>query len=257
MPLGLARSCPNLCRGDPQFNLRLYSQDKKRQQKPDRPASQPHDPANMTKADLIGGNGRWRQRKAKVEFERRRLEEMEQLQQQQAKANEVRRKQEIKEQKRSKQLQDMRIEREAQKERLRKDAEEKRLREEKQAEKQSLRKEEEHREWLARQPYDCETCSKSGLCQSCEGKGQLFSLFLVPAVNQSGQKEFGRMPQGCEDCGGQRQNLQGKLRLGSGKCSTCGGHGMIWPIVETKNNRRLQSAIASQEISSPKSICSP
>lgn len=250
MPLGCSRSCPTLCHADPQFNLREY---RSKRVKPERPVSQPHlDPANLTQADLIGGNGRWRQRKALVEFEQRGAKELELLREQRAKAEKLRKKQEVKEEKRKKQLEELRKERITQQERLRQDEEERQVREEQQAEKERLRKEEEHREWLARQPYECETCSKSGKCQGCDGSGQLFSLFLVSEVGEACLNEFGRMPQGCEDCGGQRQNLQGKLRVGSGKCSACGGHGMIWPIVESKHNRRALGATMSQDIS-PKS----
>lgn len=243
MPLGLSRSCPTICHSDPQFNLRQW------RVKPDRPVSQPHlDPANLTEADLIGGNGRWRQRKAEVEFEQRRMKELELLKEQRAKAEILRQKQAIKEEKRKKQIEDLRKERAAQQERLRIDAEEKALRELQWAEREKLRKEEEHRDWLARQPYQCETCKKSGKCQGCEGKGQFFCMFLVPEVDKLGANEFGRMPQGCEDCGGQRQNLQGKLRVGTGKCSACGGRGMIWPIVESKGSRRFATVTSTHEI---------
>lgn len=248
--MGLSRSAPTLCHADPQFNLRQW------RMKPDRPVTAPHlDPANLTPADLIGGNGRWRQRKAEVEFEKRRLQELEVLREQRAKAEKLRKRQELKEEKRRKQLEELRKEREAQKERLRIEAIEKAEREAQWAEKERLRKEEEHREWLARQPYECDVCNKTGRCRGCEGQGQFFSMFLVPEVGQPGLNEFGRMPQGCEDCGGQRQNLQGKLRVGSGKCSYCGGRGMIWPIVEAKGTRRLAMATTtvSQDMS-PKSV---
>lgn len=54
--------------------------------------------------------------------------------------------------------------------------------------------------------------------------------------------DHGKLPQGCEACGGLRHNVQGKLRLGSGLCAECGGKGKIWPVVSNRRRGFLYSA---------------
>merc|ERR1712039_361776 len=83
------------------------------------------------------------------------------------------------------------------------------------AERERLKREEAEREWLARQPKTCETCQGVGKCVTCQGKGTIFSVFLVSKVDSATSiTDFGRKEQGCDDCGGYRQNILGQLRPG-------------------------------------------
>merc|ERR1712146_710720 len=96
---------------------------------------------------------------------------------------------------------------------------------------------EEERERLARLPKTCEACGSSGLCTKCDGKGQLFAMFLVQNVKEEHKfagLDFGRVLQGCDNCGGYRQNLVGELRKGTGLCPVCNGTGKIWPEIAKK-----------------------
>lgn len=212
------------------FSLRQYSSERKRIPN-ERPSSTPD--LSYEKIDLIGGNGRWRQRKAEEEWKRRDAEEAERKRQEDLREEERRRRAKFREERKRKQQeqekQDLLMERER-KERERREIEEE-IRVTEEAER--ARKEAEHKDWLARQPKTCETCAGSGKCIHCNGKGYFYTMFLVSKVDKETllDEKFGKMMQGCEDCGGCRHNLLGELKVGSGKCATCGGAGKVWPVI--------------------------
>jgi len=87
-------------------------------------------------------------------------------------------------------------------------------------------------------------------------------MFLVSQVGKESNMGFGRAPQGCEDCGGCKQNILGGLQKGSGKCAHCNGKGKVWPkaAFETRASRTRIKASMSTTLStadfSPKSILS-
>jgi len=146
----------------------------------------------------------------------------------------------------------------AEQDRMQREKEEKEERKRQQEEKERKRREEEERQWLARQPKPCETCNGGGKCVACSGKGTAFAMFLAPAVDDGGSSfNMGRKLQGCEECGGCRQNIVGQLRQGSGKCAACNGHGMIWPeTVTSPKSRRFNVTgfgMVNGEVGSPKS----
>lgn len=97
------------------------------------------------------------------------------------------------------------------------------------------RLEEEERERQRRAPRPCKRCSSTanpGKCPECAGKGYHLGVFLVPKVTEETRLEFGRKDQGCEGCGGYHFGILGEVKLGSGICVDCGGHGQIWPNLE-------------------------
>lgn len=214
--------------------------------------------------DLHGGNGRWRQRKAKVEFAKRAIEEEEARRQSQLRELERRRRKAEQERTR-KQAQEMELnKRKKEREQKRLDAiraEEKRREAE---ENERLRKQHEHEEWLRRQPKMCETCQGTGKCQMCGGKGYDFVMFLIPEVSTVTSREHGKVMQGCEECGGLRHNIVGDLRLGSGKCVPCAGVGKVTPVIEDSKgpSRRKYAQMqfgggSTDHLNSPNSPGSP
>ncbi|CAK0817598.1 unnamed protein product [Prorocentrum cordatum] len=215
------------------YNLRQCSQERRRlgpeprERRAARTACQP-----VTQTDLLGGNGRWRQRRAKeqwaleraeAERQRREREGLEAERKRRAEEREaVRRKQQEEDQQRQRASEEKRRrERLAQEERDRREEEERRLKEQL-----------EHAEWLARQPKTCTTCTGSGKCLNCGGKGSYFTMFLAPSVSLDAMMDFGRAEQGCPECGGCAQNIRGAMVQGSGKCLNCEGVGMVTPVVE-------------------------
>mmetsp|Transcript_12264 Transcript_12264/g.34356 ORF Transcript_12264/g.34356 Transcript_12264/m.34356 type:complete len:101 (-) Transcript_12264:91-393(-) len=50
--------------------------------------------------------------------------------------------------------------------------------------------------------------------------------------------DFGRVQQGCPECGGCVQNIRGACVQGSGKCYTCDGVGTVTPKVDEKRRFR-------------------
>jgi flagellar biosynthesis GTPase FlhF len=180
----------------------------------------------------VGGNGRWRQKRAKEQWildqaaaekqrqERQILEAEKKRRMEEREA--IRRKQEEEDQQRRRLSEDKkRREQLAQEERERQEEEERRLKEQ-----------QEHSEWLARQPKTCTTCMGSGKCTHCGGTGSYFTMFLAPSVGTDAILDFGRMQQGCPECGGCAQNIRGDLLQGSGRCLNCDGVGMVTPVVE-------------------------
>mmetsp|Transcript_70971 Transcript_70971/g.198034 ORF Transcript_70971/g.198034 Transcript_70971/m.198034 type:complete len:312 (+) Transcript_70971:25-960(+) len=224
-----ARSAPALPLA---YNLRQCSQERRRlgpeprERRAARTACQP-----VTQTDLLGGNGRWRQRRAKeqwaleraeAERQRREREGLEAERKRRAEEREaVRRKQQEEDQQRQRAL-------EEKKQRERREQEERERHEE---EERRLKAAQDHQDWLARQPKTCTTCEGSGKCTHCGGKGFFFATFLAPSVDTSASLDFGRAQQGCPECGGCAQNIRGDLVQGSGRCLNCDGVGMVKPIV--------------------------
>jgi len=180
---------------------------------------------------LHGGNGRWRQVRARQEWEFQVMEH---------EASERARKQEADRQ-RARKLEVERIRRaeeeelrrrveEAEQERKRKKEEELRLQMQREDEARK-RKLEEERLLAAQQPRNCEKCAGTGRCKHCGGDGRLNTLFLAPKVGSRPSPIFqGRRPRGCRACGGGGDGaLASDFFPGSGKCETCKGTGLIRP----------------------------
>lgn len=255
--LGVSRSAPTLAAA---FNLRQYSEGRKRIA-PERPASTGK-LIPLEEIDVIGGNGRWRQRKAKVEFERRAIEEAEEKRQQKLlEAERVRRKAMI-EKKRKQQAEEEEKRRREERDRQRRDAEEKERKRNEAEEKKRLERELAEQEWLRRQPKTCEVCNGCTKCKKCFGVGYTFSMFLVGKVDRDTLFENGRLMEGCEECGGYKQNLLADLKPGSGKCANCLGVGKVTPVIEPMSpaSRKRVAHLASFQgggDSSPKSPSAP
>mmetsp|Transcript_162422 Transcript_162422/g.296442 ORF Transcript_162422/g.296442 Transcript_162422/m.296442 type:complete len:433 (+) Transcript_162422:129-1427(+) len=181
--------------------------------------------------DLQGGNGRWRQKKAEVEFEQRRAEEEVRQQEESVRREERRRMLAEVEARRRQHLLEVEARcREEHQRRLREEAEEQQ-RKMQELEQERLRREAEERERLARQPRDCQTCGGDGLCRECKGEGFVFTLFLSANVNSHSTMNYGRVLQGCEKCGGvSKGGVSDHLHTGSGKCVTCKGEGKLVPL---------------------------
>jgi len=227
------------------FNLRKYAVEV-RHIPGERPASapagmanqaEPIDPKTLTKIDLLGGNGKWRQIQAEAEFKRRkRAEEERRKLEKEREAEKKRRLAEQAERKRRHQEQEEQRWLQEQKQKEAELAEQERLRLEKE-EKARLQRELEEEERRRRMPKTCETCDGSTKCQDCMGKGYIFSVFLVHKVAREddvGQTniEHGRKEQGCEKCGGYAHNQLGDLKKGTGLCPVCQGLGKVWPVLD-------------------------
>jgi len=115
-------------------------------------------------------------------------------------------------------------------ERIRAEREEARLNEERRKAREKWEAEEAERQ--RRMPWPCTNCQATGKCPDCQGKGGHMEIFLVSKVNMDSAKnplEFGRKAQGCPTCGGLVQGIRGEVIEGSGVCTVCNGHGMVWP----------------------------
>lgn len=228
---GLARKGMSMSKSSPSisasFALREFSQMKKRFPF-EHIDSAPE--LILTEIDRLGGNGRWRERKAVAYFEEKSIEDQKRSDDQRA-AEERKRQRKLQiESKKKRQKEEEEAKRRAHEESLRKEREWKEEQLALQREKERAQREVEEREWKARQPVVCELCSGSGLCRTCSGKGQIYTLFLSRSTpTRESEFTFGRPPQGCEDCGGCRQNIVGALQVGSGDCLGCNGKGKIWP----------------------------
>ncbi|CAK9076094.1 Reticulocyte-binding protein 2 homolog a [Durusdinium trenchii] len=233
MPLGL--EYPTLSRSSPcivaAHNLRQYSLDRKRISL-EHTSSAP-DFSHLDRIDLIGGNGRWRQKRAEEEFARRAVAEEKRLrEQQEAEEKRRQRKLEVKARKRRQHEEE---ERRREEERERQHLEQVRFEELQkiEQEKERLRKETEEKEFRARQPKPCEVCTASGKCIGCLGSGINSTLFLAAMVNRYSSKDYyGRRPQGCDGCYGFKQNMMATLKKGTGRCPNCDGWGRIRPDID-------------------------
>jgi hypothetical protein len=216
-------SCPAI---HPAKALRQYSQDRKRitGERVDRLPQ-----ITYEQVDLIGGNGRWRQRKAQEEWERHEVEEAERRRQQLILEQERKRRLAFVEEKRRKHAEEERLRFMQEKERRLREQREREEAQRREEELERMKREREHQEWLALQPTDCEKCKGTGVCPACLGKAFSYEVFLVPTVTKDTTMDFGRLMQGCAECGGCRQNMLGTLIKGSGRCAACGGSGKIWP----------------------------
>lgn len=185
---------------------------------------------HLEEIDQLGGNGRWRQRKADEFFRLKTIEDQERLERQRQQEERRRRHRQEGEARRRRQQQEEEEKQRAEEDRLRKEREYREESRRHEEEKQREVREQEHREWLARQPHTCDACGGTALCSHCEGKGVVHALFLCNQVAKGGPSmDFGRIPQGCEHCGGCRQNIQGEMQDGSGRCANCSGRGKVWP----------------------------
>lgn len=220
---GLSRSSPSLAAA---FNLRQYSEGRRRLT-PERTNSQPL--IFLEKIDLIGGNGRWRQRRAEEEWSRRAVEEEKQRREQQALEEKRRRRRAELEARRRRQLEEEEKRRQEERERQRQEQLEQDERRRQEEERERQRRVQEERDWLARQPKTCENCGGAGKCPKCAGKGYLFAMFLAPTVSDASLKDCGRMMEGCDACHGFRQNLMAEVKRGTGRCAVCDGLGKIAP----------------------------
>lgn len=187
--------------------------------------------AEFGQIDLIGGNGRWRQRLAEQVFERARAEdEDEQQRLQELAARRMRRASERAEAQRKYQEEEDQKWRDEQ-ERKRKEREEKEEERLEMEAKDLARKKKQREEWEKRQPKPCQTCNATGICPVCNGVGGMFSTFLVSQVSEQKSNDYGRTMEGCTSCGGCKQGIRGDLHKGSGECAACGGKGKIWPEI--------------------------
>lgn len=227
---GLSRSSPALSAG---FSLRQYSMDRKRLQ-PVKVASASS--FTLEEIDRMGGNGAWRQKLAHEDFERKKIEEAERARLQKIADEEKRMRKEKLQAKRRKQMEEEEAQRRAEREKEQREREEREDAKRKQEEQERREREAAEKDWHARQPKTCKTCQGSGICQGCEGKGHIFAMFLVP--QSSPGFEGGRVQQGCDACGGYRQNLYADMQKGSGKCAPCSGVGKIKPVVLEKGGTR-------------------
>lgn len=180
---------------------------------------------------LHGGNGRWRQAKARQEwvFQVMEHEASERARKQEADRQRAR-KLEVERIRRAEEEELRRRVEEAEQERKRRKEEELRLQMQREEEARR-RKLEEERLLAAQQPRNCEKCAGTGRCTACQGDGRLNTLFLAPSVGARPSPIFqGRRPRGCRACGGGGDGaLASDFFPGSGKCDCCKGTGLIRP----------------------------
>mmetsp|Transcript_43837 Transcript_43837/g.93841 ORF Transcript_43837/g.93841 Transcript_43837/m.93841 type:complete len:291 (-) Transcript_43837:17-889(-) len=231
------------------LNLRNYSQGRNRLLE-DRSSPQFRKEIILTEIDLLGGNGHWRQRKANLFFEQKKIDDAQKAAEERERAEQKRLRKLAHEERRKRVREEQDRAAREKEEKLRLAAEQRAEEERQRLERERRLREEEHREWEARQPRICEECQGQGLCPECDGSGQIFSVFLSRTTDKHNFKgvpgrDFGRCPQGCTKCGGCRQNLIGSLQLGSGRCAGCNGKGKVWPeaaFEQTAMSRRTTNA---------------
>eukprot|EP00747_Dinoflagellata_sp_TGD_P164045 gnl/TRDRNA2_/TRDRNA2_183445_c0_seq1.p1 gnl/TRDRNA2_/TRDRNA2_183445_c0~~gnl/TRDRNA2_/TRDRNA2_183445_c0_seq1.p1 ORF type:complete len:355 (-),score=74.70 gnl/TRDRNA2_/TRDRNA2_183445_c0_seq1:223-1170(-) len=218
------------------YDLRGWSLMRKRIADEERPSSatitlQKYGHHNLSEIDLLGGNGFWRQKKAKVEWERRRIVAEEEEREKKRK-EEIRLKRKQEREARLRRLQEEEDRRRQElKERQQREEEEREKRRREEEAMRRAREEEEERQWQIRQPKICEPCAGVGKCTICLGKGYLFSTFLKVSVTGETVHEAGKLLQGCEGCGGCSQNVDGAMQYGSGLCLLCHGKGKVLPRI--------------------------
>eukprot|EP00746_Dinoflagellata_sp_MGD_P156689 gnl/MRDRNA2_/MRDRNA2_85935_c0_seq2.p1 gnl/MRDRNA2_/MRDRNA2_85935_c0~~gnl/MRDRNA2_/MRDRNA2_85935_c0_seq2.p1 ORF type:complete len:407 (+),score=114.09 gnl/MRDRNA2_/MRDRNA2_85935_c0_seq2:114-1334(+) len=188
--------------------------------------------------DLKGGNGHWKQERAKEQYaqEMKSQEEAERK----ARLKEARRlNQEALQLAKLKKLQDEEMRRNKEREER-----ERKQREAELAVLKAKQEEEKHIKrcyeqlHLLKQPRPCNTCKGSGKCIQCDGRG-FFEAVYLSSVTETGRKHdqfHGRTRRGCPTCGGCKTNedagtvltplLQCKNPIaGTGLCTTCAGSG--------------------------------
>jgi len=125
--------------------------------------------------------------------------------------------------------------------RVRKEREELRIEQEYEAAR--LKRETADAERARRMPWPCDNCKATGKCISCQGKGHHMGVFLVSKLNMNAANhplEFGSKAQGCQTCGGLVPGIRGRSEQGTGVCTVCEGHGLIWPNLDKpKDEKRL------------------
>lgn len=206
----------------------------------------------LEEVDLLGGNGRWRQRKAEIEFEKRRIEDEERHREALRLKERERRKAVEDEERRRRQLQESeRIYRE-EKERQKREVEEKERRRLLEEERERIRKEEEEKKKQAKKPKSCGMCGGDGKCKECGGRGNILSLTLAPKFPQSPVlakgSHYGRMPRGCEACGENHKHFSGDLWRGSGICPTCDGNGLVKDLLDLAQTAVKPASFALQAV---------
>jgi len=108
-----------------------------------------------------------------------------------------------------------------------------------------------------RMPWWCEECDGSGVCAACGGTGFWDGVFLAKEVGPKAPlvncgAKFGRQPQGCPHCDGFGAGIRGECQQGTGICSTCNGHKMIWPdFAYHKLNKSLSRGALELDGASP------
>merc|ERR1719245_1944566 len=187
----------------------------------------PGSASELQMIDYLGGNGTWRQKKAREEFRHRKQEALLKQQQNEILAREKERRREEIAAWRQRQKEEE-VTRRWEIERHNREAE-RQLAEERRRKEESLetKRRAEELERLAHMPKPCEACSSTGNCPSCSGKGHVKMMFLSSTVDEQTLIDFGLRLQGCKDCGGFPHNVTGELRAGSGLCAACGGAGKI------------------------------
>lgn len=226
------------------FNLRQYSLGRRHIALPARPDCA-HSAADLQMIDYLGGNGKWRQKKAQEEFKRREQETLLKRRQDEIFAREKeRRREEVaawrhrqKEEEEARHQEIERHNREVEQQL----AEERRLREESLEKKRRAAE----RARLALMPKPCEPCSSTGKCPACSGKGHTPTAFLSPNVDRQTRIDFGLRLQGCKACGGFPHNVTGELRPGTGRCTACGGTGAI---AQTQPNNVGIASVAAARV---------
>lgn len=211
-------------------NLRVFSLERRRLP-PERSLKEP-DPLSlkMLEGDLKGKNGKWKQRKAREEWDRQ-MKLKEEWEEQLRLQEEARRRRKASELEKLRRLQEAELQK-----KLEEQERERRLREERarqkaeQDERDRVRREEEERLWRLRQPRTCEKCNGGGDCPACGGKGYFLATYLSPTVTKKSPAFYGRTKRGCEVCGGcKEERSRGEMTRGSGKCFECKGSGKIVP----------------------------
>mmetsp|Transcript_10227 Transcript_10227/g.30771 ORF Transcript_10227/g.30771 Transcript_10227/m.30771 type:complete len:273 (-) Transcript_10227:13-831(-) len=227
------------------FNLRDFSLTRSKIPDPNKPDGIKRI-ASFDKIDLIGGNGRWRQQRAKEDFERRRIEEEEMLRQERLRQAEKERRRAIRVEMRRRAKEEEERKRHEEEERQLQERRERERQRQEHQERERQRRLEEEAERQRRMPKTCLTCNGSGTCQACAGKGFLFATFLVSTVNTDSLQEYGRAMQGCQGCGGCKQGIRGPMVKGAGKCAECCGYGKIWPDLDVASPKSAMSPKARQ-----------
>lgn len=189
----------------------------------------------LEEVDLKGGNGKWRQRKAEVEFEKRSIKEEERRREEAERRRKERRRQKEAEERKKQRQQDQQRQWQEERERRQKEEDEKERRRQADLERERRLAAEEERKRLARQPKPCQECRGTGHCPKCDGQGWILSMLLSPRVGDAlprtssliQTEAFGHVPRGCEACGAENTGVCGDLWHGNGQCKTCSGKGFL------------------------------